>query len=250
MSEWYREDLAYIHDVGFRSYVLQALPGILATLKQQGIESGRVVDLGCGSGLSSEALVQAGYQVFGIDLSAAMIAIARQRVPQAQFQVASLFQAGIPDCQAVLAVGECLNYLFDPDAHALLQTFRRIHAALAVGGVFLFDVAEPGQVPAETPVISFTEGDNWTVLVEKREDSEHVLTRRIITFRQVGQHYRRDEEVHQQQLYAAESIADLLQQAGFEVAIDRCYGSFALPPAHAAFVARKVNELTDAGQPT
>ncbi|MBD2001838.1 MULTISPECIES: hypothetical protein [Cyanophyceae] len=38
MNEWYRKDLVYIHDVGFRSYVLQAMPGILAILKQHGTE--------------------------------------------------------------------------------------------------------------------------------------------------------------------------------------------------------------------
>jgi hypothetical protein len=57
MSEWYQADLAYIHDVGFRSYVLQSMPGILETLKQQGILESLVVDLGCGSGLSSEVFV-------------------------------------------------------------------------------------------------------------------------------------------------------------------------------------------------
>jgi len=38
MNNWYKEDLAYIHDIGFRSYVLQAMPGILAILNQHGIQ--------------------------------------------------------------------------------------------------------------------------------------------------------------------------------------------------------------------
>lgn len=240
MNEWYREDLAYIHDVGFSHYVLQSMPGILAILKQQGIDSGGIVDLGCGSGLSTDILVQAGYRVLGIDISAAMIAIARNRVPNAEFQVASLFQVEVPCCRAVISISECFNYLFDSNNQSLIPVFQRIYNALAPGGVFIFDVAEPGQVEVTTPVKSFTEGEDWIVLVEKQEDRDrHILTRRIITFRQMGEHYRRDDEVHRQQLYISEEIAAMLKQVGFTVEIGAYYGQFALPNAHAAFVARK-----------
>lgn len=240
MSEWYKEDLAYIHDVGFRSYVLQAMPGILASLEEHGIAAGLVVDLGCGSGLSTEALVQAGYQVLGVDISAAMISIARRRVPQAKFQVASLFQVDIPECNAVVSISECFNYLFDPASQGLMQMFQRIYHALTAGGVFIFDIAEPGQVQSKIPIRGFTEGEDWFVLVEKQEDQEqHILTRRIITFRKVGDCYRRDDEVHRQQLYEVETIAEMLQHVGFQVEIQHSYGQFTLPDAHAVFIAQK-----------
>ncbi|MBD1880667.1 class I SAM-dependent methyltransferase [Coleofasciculus sp. FACHB-T130] len=239
MSEWYRKDLAYIHDVGFRSYVLRAMPGILAILRQHGIQDGLIVDLGCGSGLSAEELVRTGYQVLGVDISADMIEIARCRVPMAEFQLGSLFKVEIPDCNAVISISECFNYLFDPDHQTLTQVFQRIYDALTPGGVFIFDIAEPGQLTSATPLKSFTEGEDWIVLVEKQEDSQHILTRRIITFRQVGNDYRRDDEVHRQQLYAAAEIATMLQQVGYQVEIQRCYGQFALPNAHAALIARK-----------
>jgi SAM-dependent methyltransferase len=240
MNEWYRKDLAYIHDVGFRSYVLQAMPGILAILNQHGIQDGLIVDLGCGSGLSAQELVRVGYRVLGVDISAAMIEIARERVPMAEFQVESLFQMKIPDCSAVISIGECFNYLFDPNHQKLTQIFQRIYDALAPGGVFIFDIAEPGQVTNVTPVKSFTEGDDWIVLVEKQEDFvQHILTRRIITLRQVGDFYRRDDEVHSQRLYPAEEIATMLHQLRFQVESGNCYGQFALPNAHVAFVAKK-----------
>jgi SAM-dependent methyltransferase len=240
MSQWYREDLAYVHDVGFRSYVLQAMPGILEILKQRGIEAGLVVDLGCGSGLSTEQLVGAGYRVLGVDISNAMIEIARNRVPQAEFQVESLFQVNIPKCSVIVSIGECFNYLFDPsNDQKLFQVFQNIYRALKPGGVFIFDIAEPGQVMSEIPIKTFTEGEDWIVLVEKQEDQkQHLLTRRIITFRQAGECYRRDDEVHLQRLYSGEEIATLLHQVGFEVQTERCYGQFVLPDAHVAFVAQ------------
>jgi hypothetical protein len=51
MTGWYREDLAYIHDVGFGDYALESVPGILELLARTEIGEGLVVDLSCGSGL-------------------------------------------------------------------------------------------------------------------------------------------------------------------------------------------------------
>lgn len=240
--DWYREDLAYIHDVGFGDYALESAPGILAVLSRSGVREGLVVDLGCGSGLWARELANAGYRVLGIDISGAMVEIARRRVPEAEFRVGSLFDEDIPPCHAVTSVGEVFNYLFDPpgDEETLPRIFRRVHDALVPGGVFVFDVAEPGQVRRGVPTRGFTEGDDWVVLVERAEDRERaILTRRITSFRRVGVHYRRDDEVHRQRLYESQEVARELRRAGFRVRTTRGYGEYRLPRAHAAFVARR-----------
>ncbi|MBE9004916.1 class I SAM-dependent methyltransferase [Fortiea sp. LEGE XX443] len=242
MSEWYKEDLAFIHDDGFRDFALKSAPGILEILAQNKIHSGLVVDLGCGSGLWANELIKANYQVFGVDISESMIAIAQTRVPQAEFQVGSLFKIEIPPCHGVTSVGECLSYLFDSDNNrqTLIQLFGRIYQALMPGGVFIFDIAEVGQVAQGNTTQKFTEGKDWVVLVEKEEQrSQNILTRRIITFRKVGEHYRRDDEIHRVQLYRATQIATNLRQIGFRVQTTRNYGSYYLPKGNVAFVARK-----------
>ncbi|MEP0878356.1 class I SAM-dependent methyltransferase [Funiculus sociatus GB2-M2] len=152
MTEWYKEDLAFIHDVGFSDYALKSAPGILEILDRSNIRKGLVVDLGCGTGLWAQELEKAHYRVLGVDISDSAIAIARTRVPNAEFRVESLFKTDIPPCSAVTSISECLNYLFDPDndRQTLNQVFRRIYSALIPGGVFVFDIAEPGQVGAET----------------------------------------------------------------------------------------------------
>ncbi len=107
MNEWYGEDLAYIHDVGFGDYALQSAPGILEILDRSvKTREGLVVDLGCGSGLWANELTKARYRVLGIDISEAMIAIARSRTPDAEFRVGSLFEAELPRCDAVTSIGE------------------------------------------------------------------------------------------------------------------------------------------------
>ncbi len=242
MKDWYKTDLAFIHDVGFREWALASAPGILRLLSRNKIHDGLVVDLGCGSGLWAAELISAGYNVLGIDISDAMIRLARQRAPQAVFRVASLFEVDLPRCQAITAISECINYLFDErnSGKPLTRFFRRVYDALVPGGVFIFDVAEPGQVPRGQTVKGFTEGDGWTVLVEKQEDDkQRLLTRRIITFRKAGKSYRRDEESHRQRLYDADEITGQLHHVGFGVQRLRGYGDFRLPHARTAFLARK-----------
>jgi SAM-dependent methyltransferase len=143
----YRRDLAYVHDAGFGTFAERSAPGVLRTLRQAGIYNGLVVDLGSGSGLWARRLADAGYRVLGIDLSADMIALARKRVPEASFRAGSFLDVYFPDCAAITALGECLNYTFDRrnNHSSLSRLFRRAFRALRPGGLLIFDVAEPGR---------------------------------------------------------------------------------------------------------
>lgn len=239
MQEWYKADLAYIHDIGFSDWAIASAPELLKILNYHHIQEGLIVDLCCGSGLSARAFVNAGYRVLGIDISAAMLEIACQRVPEAEFRCESIFEAQFPSCQAVTAIGECLNYLFDVgnDRPWRFQLFQRIYTALIPGGVFIFDLVEPGQIEPGIGSKSFTEGEDWTVLVEKSEDRD----RQILTFRQVGEFYRRDEEVHHQRLFDRAEIARELERVGFQVQTSRSYGQYTLPKARSAWIAYKPN---------
>ncbi len=242
MAQWYKQDLAYIHDIGFRDYALKSAPGILQILNQNKIYGGLIVDLGCGSGLSAQELTKANYHVLGVDISPSLIDIAKKRVPDADFLVESLFQVEIPPCNALISIGECLNYLFDTDnnTQTLVNLFEHIHKALTTGGLFIFDIAQPGQIKNGTTQ-SFTEAEDWVVLLEKEEDvKQKILTRRIITFRKVGENYRRDNETHHLRLYPATEVEKNLRQVGFQVQTMHNYGQFNLPKAHTAFIARKL----------
>ncbi|MBD1932069.1 methyltransferase domain-containing protein [Trichocoleus sp. FACHB-69] len=83
MTEWYKEDLAFIHDVGFSEYALKSAPGILEILERSNIREGLVVDLGCGTGLWAQELEKAHYRVLGVDISDSAIAPAPEETPKA-----------------------------------------------------------------------------------------------------------------------------------------------------------------------
>ena len=240
IEEAYGDDLAHIHDVGFGDYARNSAPGLLQILRNAGINSGLVVDLGCGSGLWAAELVSAGYQVLGIDISESMIGIARSTVPLGEFRVGSLLKVKLPQCAAITSLGECLNYLFDKDNRIsqLRRLFRRVYTALEPGGLFIFDIAEPGR--GKGPAQKHREGPGWAVLVDVDEDTlTNRLTRRITTFRRVGSAFRRDEEVHRLQLYSRSEVAKELRDVGFRVRTLTHYGEQPMIDGCVAFAARK-----------
>jgi SAM-dependent methyltransferase len=238
----YERDLAYIHDTGFTGFVRNAVPGLLRLLRQNGILGGRVVDAGCGTGVWARELSERSYEVLGIDISAHMIRLARRQAPAAKFQIGSFLSAELPPCDAVTAIGECVNYAFDRRSgkKGLAKFFRRVHVALRPGGVFVFDIVEPGVVAERTPQRRFLEGPDWAILLEVREDRRRkTLTRQIAIFRRMGKLYRRSEEIHRLRLYSGSELLAELSLAGFEARLLGGYGRFRFPPAHVGFLARK-----------
>jgi SAM-dependent methyltransferase len=187
-------------------------------------------------------LIDAGYSAYGIDISSEMVKIARRRAPEAEFRVGSLFRVGIPPCAAVTAVSEVINYLFDAEneEQGPGRLFRRVHDALAPGGLFVFDALGPGQVPPGDRKKNFRVGEDWAVLSELEEDAGRgAMERRIVSFRKVGEHYRRDDEVHRVRLYEPPQLSAELERAGFRVRTMSSYGDLPLEEGHTAFVARK-----------
>lgn len=242
MKHAYNYDLAYIHDAGFGHLAANAAPVVIAELRRMGVQSGTVVDLGCGSGIASHVLRDAGYEVVGIDLSEPFIEMARKRVPDGVFQVGSFAKADIPPCIAVTAIGEVFNYTFDTGNSPTIRAsvFDRIYAALAPGGLLVFDMASAARAPSPNPQRTFAEGPDWVVLVETASDTANrVLTRCITTFRKLGELYRRDCETHQLQLVDPLEVVELLQHIGFFVQTLPSYGSLVLPHGLVGFLARK-----------
>jgi SAM-dependent methyltransferase len=238
----YREDLAYIHDKGHGAVARDAAERLIGELATGRHPNGTVVDLGCGSGILASVLVETGYQVVGIDVSEAMVALARERVPSAEFRIGSFVSADLPTSVAVTAIGEVVNYAFDAanGEAALADLLRRAYEALVPGGVLLFDVAGPDRArPGET-CRTQTMGLDWAVLVETAvEPGTGVLTRHITSFRQVGVLYRRDVEVHRLVLREPAAVLELLREVGFQAEILPRYGAVPLPQGVVPFLGRK-----------
>lgn len=107
-------------------------------------EAARVVDLGCGPGNSTELLARRfpQAQVTGIDNSEAMLASARERLPQARFQFGDIAQWTPDVAPDLVYANAALQWV--PD-HATL--IPRLFAALAPGGVLAIQMPDNRSEP-------------------------------------------------------------------------------------------------------
>jgi SAM-dependent methyltransferase len=253
----YSTDLAYIHDAGFGGFAERAAPEVMRILRRHGIRprpersrgttgsgrAGRVVDVGCGSGRLARRLVDARYDVAGFDISPAMIRLAREKVPEATFRIASLTEARLPRCDAVVAIGEVVTYVPSrgrgTGLPAALRTFfSRVHEALEPGGLFIFDFIDSG-VRRTYPAKSHGGGD-WVIAVHAELDgTAQVLTRRMITIRKIGRQYRRTQESHRVRIYSRRAVATALADAGFTASMSRSYGGYRLVAGGVAVIAKR-----------
>ncbi|MEU2238553.1 class I SAM-dependent methyltransferase [Streptomyces sp. NPDC018338] len=94
-----------------------------------------VGDLGCGTGRVASHLRELGAEVFGVDLSPGMIAVAREAYPDVRFEVGSMTALDLPDA----SLGGALSWystvhMPEEELTASFEEFRRV---LAPGGLAL-----------------------------------------------------------------------------------------------------------------
>jgi SAM-dependent methyltransferase len=234
----YGADLSAIHHEGFGGLARDAGPAIIRLLRTARIRSGLIVDLGCGSGILAAHLSASGYEVLGIDRSAAMLRIARTVAPDATFIRGRAEDVPLPRCAAVIATGESITYLTGRMRPLLLLTshIRRVARALAPGGLFVFDCIVAGRSPMA--YATWRTSKDWDVLAEVREDQRRgVVTRRIVTFTRKGARYRRSEEEHRVGVYDRQAVLHRLRAHGFRARVGAAYGRTPMP-RRAVFVAR------------
>jgi SAM-dependent methyltransferase len=236
----YDDDLAFIQARGFGELAAAAAAAVIPLLQARGAR--RVVDVGCGAGVSTQALVNAGFDTLAIEPSEALLATAREAAPSARFRHASVYDVALEACDAILAFGEALTYHAPTDdAEARLSAFiDRASQALSKGGLFVFDLIEVAGGPLGAR--AWKAGPDWAVLSASHEDIENTrLTREIETFRDLGGGtYRRRAEVHHVRLFERRAVSSWLEQAGFEVEVATAYGAFDLAPRRVAFYASRL----------
>ena len=241
---FYKEDLAYVHNKDFSQLAEGAADYLLSELDHQAIHSGLIVDLGCGSGLLAEKVIQQGFDCLGVDFSRDLLAIAKERAPKAEFIHQSIFQFDFPsETVAITSIGECINYLFDHtnNLSTLSSLFSKVYTSLKDDGIFLFDFLIPGTLSPETSNKKVIETDEYILFVLLKEEGDSSFLRRDITlFRNIGDYYRRSEESHKVRLYKKKGICSMLKKAGFKrIELLNEYSGLPFRQGHIGFKATK-----------
>jgi len=239
MSTFYGPAVAFTHEQAFTEGQKTLGPELLNLLASRGITQGLIVDLGCGSGVWLEQAARAGFDVLGVDVSEALLAFAQQRLPKADLTLGSIYEADLPQCSAITALGEVLNYV--PDAttvQPLLKLVERVHRALLPAGLFIFDVIDP-YPNGLAPERNWHDGDGFAIMFEKSVKGP-VLKRDIVCFLRTNGSYEREHETHYQRLFSEEEITGMLKGGGFEdVKTMTTVGAHQLLPHRRLYIATK-----------
>ncbi|WBB65198.1 class I SAM-dependent methyltransferase [Micromonospora sp. WMMD812] len=94
--------------------------------------NGPVADVGCGMGKVTGYLAGLGLDVFGIDLSPEMVALARRNHPELRFEEGSMTALDLPE-GGLAGIAAWYSIIHVPD-DLLATTFAGFHRALAPGG--------------------------------------------------------------------------------------------------------------------
>ncbi|WP_416484635.1 class I SAM-dependent methyltransferase [Streptomyces sp. CL12] len=108
---------------------------LLAAFAEQVGPGAAVADLGCGPGAVTGHLAALGVDAFGLDLSAAMLAVARREHPGLRFEQGSMLDLPLPDGGLAGAVS-WYSSIHTPDER-LPELFAELYRVLAPGGRLL-----------------------------------------------------------------------------------------------------------------
>jgi SAM-dependent methyltransferase len=237
---YYRADLARVHHLGFGFHAEACAPGIVERLAPVRERNGLVVEIGCGSGLLTRHLIDAGLRVIATDASPAMLGLAGAVVPDAEeIRHLTLPDDPIPRADAIVGVGHALNYL--PSVHAIERTLVAIAEALRPGAVLAIDLCDLAWARARMDASSRGwVGEDWALVTEFSVPEPDRFVRQMAIFtREDDGTWRRDDERHDNVMVDTATVPALLAEHGVEATISPAFGSEELPEGLVAVIGRR-----------
>lgn len=225
---------------------------VISLLKEEKIENGLVLDLGCGTGKMTRLLAAAGYDMIGIDYSEDMLEIAREYQYAQQGEIADdcAEEDAVQDSnilyllqdmrefelygtvRAVISICDSMNYILDEED--LLQVFKLVNNYLDPKGIFIFDMNTRYKYAETLGETTITENrEEGSFIWENYFDEEDDINQYDLTLfiREDGDLYRKYEETHYQRVYDLDVVKRLLKEAGMEFVA--AYDAFTKEPVKA-----------------
>lgn len=98
----------------------------------------KILELGCGTGSVLQHIGKR-YDLYGLDLSSKMLAVAKKKVPRARLSRQNMVSFRLPErFDVILCVFDTINHVLSFSGWQ--KVFAKAHLHLAKGGVFIFDI--------------------------------------------------------------------------------------------------------------
>ena len=192
---------------------------LLALFAKHGKPVQTLLDVACGTGRLTQALLAAGVDTVGVDRSEEMLSLARQRAPEALFICQDMQQLDLYGCaQGAVCVMDSFNHLWRSEQARAFLT--RLRLFVEPGGLFIFDVNTPykhRQVLADNTFV-FEQEDLVCVWQNRLQVRGLVEDMRLDFFvRQADGRYQRLSDSVKEKAYTDKALQKMLRECGWQV---------------------------------
>jgi ubiquinone/menaquinone biosynthesis C-methylase UbiE len=208
---------APVYDEFNQGYLFERWTGkLVEKAEEAGMEGKRLLDIACGTGMSTIPMLDRGWSVTGCDISPGMLEIARGKIGEA----AILFEADmreLPDVgkfDLVWAINDPLNYLLDvEELEATLDGMRR---NLHPQGIALFDLNTLVTYRTFFSNEIVVEADGRKLTWQGRMSPEEVAPGTFAEARFEVPGQAEMTSVHRQRHFSEAGVRDAIARAGLE----------------------------------
>lgn len=191
-------------------------------LHYYGIDSGIVLELGCGTGTMTEYLSRAGYDMIGVDNSVDMLQIAMEKNSLNGTDILYLCQDMrefelYGTVEAVVSVCDSMNYITEPED--FVRIVRLVNNYLEKGGYFIFDLNTIYKYQTLLGDHTFAEDrEEMSFIWQNFYDEASCLNEYDVSFfvADACGKYDKFQETHYQRAYSLETIQDCIRQGGMD----------------------------------
>ncbi len=218
----YGKVFSKVYDQFWDDFVIGIAPQILELLdKNKTNEKNAILDLFCGTGRLSKILLDAGYDVIGLDRSSDMLEIAKKRnlnyikSNNANFVKGDAENFSIDKkVDFVVSTFDSINHL--PDEKALINCFSSVFKCLNDNGLFIFDINTKRGLTSWN-FIDIEDSKEAVLIVHGKYDGEgdRAYTKVIGFLQKDGNVYEKFEEIMYNTIFPVETVNQILKNIGW-----------------------------------
>lgn len=189
----------------------------------QGRKVNSLIDLGCGTGELTIRLAERAAQLYGVDISAEMLAIAEQKNVPSNSNI-TWIQQDIRTLQGFSNVDVCVSYCdvinYIVEEADVEKVFANVYDSLATDGIFLFDVHSMNHVHENmvNETFTYTTDELAYIWYCSAGDSVGEMYHDMTFFYKENpksDYFYRIEETHHQRTYPVEAYVEWLHKTQF-----------------------------------
>lgn len=208
-EQWFGEDYLHIYQHRDEREAEHAVELIAANLAGRQIHS--VLDLGCGSGRHTKVLFERGWTV-GLDLSMALLKVARRESPGAPYVRADMRELPFADDSFDLVVNLFTSFGYFEDDREHARVLSRVCAVTRHGGMFVIDFLNAAQVRRELVPYDERVKNGITIEQTRTISQDDRFVEKRIRLRGRGKEY-----IERVRLLSEADLERMLSVAGFDV---------------------------------